>query len=34
MGNRYFHIESPVLVIYLAFFYIKVDKILYNGVFG
>lgn len=34
MGNRYFHIESPVLVFYFELFHVKVDKVLSNGGFG
>lgn len=34
MGNRYFHIKSPVLVFVFELFQVKVDIILHNGAFG
>ena len=34
MGNRYFHIKSPVLVFVFELFQVKVDIILHNGALG
>lgn len=34
MGNRYFHIKSPVLVFVFELSQVKVDIVLYNGAFG
>ena len=34
MGNRYFHIKSPVLEFVFELYQVKVDIVLHYGAFG